>query len=387
MEIERFPIRELPDALAVEWDALRPAKSTLSNPFYSSGYARLVAAERPHVEVGLVRHQGRLQAVMAYERSGRTAIPPGGGITDFQGPVIASETNSLASAHDALDGTLTPATWLRGLRLATWRFRYVPPIWTPLAPYRFFRQSAPYVDLSDGFATFKAAIDARGSDMMHRHKRGCRTFAKKLGPVRFDFDNREPALLERFLQWKAAQHAERGTRFAFAEPWARGLVERAFASQDPAFRGTLSCLFAGDHFVAGSFNLISGTTLHVWIAAFGSEYSKFSPGTNFFPELIMAAGAAGIQRLDFGHGDEPFKYRFGTCLDEVAEGCVDRRLLLGWATRSGYSLRSRLRQTELRPWLQKMRQSARRWGTKLGLASSMPAPANRSETPEPADAE
>lgn len=153
------------------------------------------------------------------------------------------------------------------------------------------------------------------------------------------------------------------------------------------FRGTLSCLFAGDHFVAGSFNLISGTTLHVWIAAFGPEYSKFSPGTNFFPELIMAAGAAGMRRLDFGHGDEPFKHRFGTCLDEVAEGCVDRRLLVGWATRGGYSLRSRLRQTELRPWIQKMRQSARLWGTKLGIASATTAPTNRSETPEPTDAE
>jgi CelD/BcsL family acetyltransferase involved in cellulose biosynthesis len=179
-------------------------------------------------------------------------------------------------------------------------------------------------------------------------------------------------LLERFLSWKAAQHAERGTRFAFAEPWARRLIERAFESRDEAFRGTLSCLFAGDHFVAGSFNLISGRTLHVWIAAFGSEYSKFSPGTNFFPELIMAAGAAGIKRLDFGHGDEPFKYRFGTCLDEVAEGCVDRRLLLGWATRGSYSLRSRLRQTELRPWVQKLRQSARRLGGRLGWAGSSP---------------
>ena len=376
MEIERIPVAELADDLAAEWDALRPAQSTVSSPFYSSGYARMVAAERPNVEAGVVRVHGRLKAVMAYERSGRSAIPAGGGITDFQGPVtaaIASTTGDLQEAVESPIDELTPNAWLRGLRLHQWRFRYVPPIWKPLAPYRFFRMSAPYVDLSDGFATFKAAIDARGSDMMHRHKRGCRTFAKRLGPVRFDFDNQEPALLERFLAWKAAQHAERGTRFAFAEPWARRLVERAFASRDPAFRGTLSCLFAGDHFVAGSFNLISGTTLHVWIAAFGPEYSKFSPGTNFFPELIMAAGAAGIQRLDFGHGDEPFKYRFGTCLDEVAEGCVDRRLLLGWATRSSYAIRDRLRQTELRQWIQKARQTTRLWGTRLGLTSSLPA--------------
>ncbi|MFM7072354.1 MAG: GNAT family N-acetyltransferase, partial [Planctomycetota bacterium] len=343
MEIERVSVLELVDELAVEWDRLRPAQSTFSSPFYSSGYARLVAAERPHVEAGLVRERGRLRAVMAYERSGGSAIPVGGGISDFQGPVVpTAASNSRAIDSRAIDSrgadehaelALEPIAWLRALRLDTWRFRYVPPVWKPLAPYRFFQMSSPFVDLSDGFATFKAAIDARGSDMMHRHTRGCRTFAKRLGPVRFEFDNREPALLERFLGWKAAQHAERGTRFAFAEPWAKRLVERAFESRDEAFRGTLSCLFAGDHFVAGSYNLISGGTLHVWTAAFGPEYSKFSPGTNFFPELIMAAGAAGIKRLDFGHGDEPFKYRFGTCQDDVAEGCVDRRLLIGWATR------------------------------------------------------
>lgn len=400
MEIERIPLGELADdsaadALAAEWDALRPALSTWSNPFYSSGYARMVAAERPQVEVGVVRSGGQLRAVLAYERSGRAAIPAGGGLSDFQGPVVA---NHATPSHDSqrtddtddTDGTdddaralaadLTPESWLRGLRLNTWRFQYVPPVWQPLTPYRYFRLSAPYVDLSDGFATFQAAIAARGSDMMHRHKRGCRTFTKRLGPVRFEFDNRDPALLHRFLEWKAAQHAQRGTRFAFAEPWARRLLDRAFAAHDPAFRGTLACLFAGDHFVAGSFNLISGSTMHVWIAAFGPEYAKFSPGTNFFPELIMAAGAAGIKRLDFGHGDEPFKFRFGTCLDEVAEGCVDRRLLLRWSTRGRYALRHHLRQTELRPWLQNVRQSARRWGTRLGWLSA-PVPTDSPTEP------
>ncbi len=90
MEIERIPVAELADDLAAEWDALRPAQSTVSSPFYSSGYARMVAAERPNVEAGVVRVHGRLKAVMAYERSGRSAIPAGGGITDFQGPVTAA---------------------------------------------------------------------------------------------------------------------------------------------------------------------------------------------------------------------------------------------------------------------------------------------------------
>jgi hypothetical protein len=160
-----------------------------------------------------------------------------------------------------------------------------------------------------------------------------------------------PDLLDRLLRWKAAQHERTETRDEFRPPWARDMLERMLGpTRGGLFRSRRGALMRATSLVAGAVNLISGSTLHVWITAYNPEFAKFSPGAHCMVELIRAASAGRESvAVDLGHGEEPYKYRLCTEIDEVAEGCVDRRWLLGWSHRGRYEVRRRVLDSPLRP--------------------------------------
>ncbi|MFO0869037.1 MAG: GNAT family N-acetyltransferase [Pirellulales bacterium] len=347
-QVETLPAARIDAELAASWEALRREWPAYASPFFAPEYTRLVGQLQPQAEVGVVFGEGRLLGIFPFQRTGRLAQPIGGGITDFQGIVMRDDT------------PFPPCQLLRACELDSWEFRYLARGWSALEKCRFRRLNAPAIRLSDGFATFEQDLDQRGSDLLPKSIRGLRTLAKRVGPVRFELDSRSPACLKQLLQWKAEQHERTNTLNGFQPDWVRQLLDRIFTTHEPTFAGLISTLYAGDQLVAGALNLRSGSTLHVWLTAFNREFSKFSPGLLCMVELVRAAAADGVTRVDLGHGDEPYKYRFGTLLDEVAEGCVDCRWLAGWARRSVYQARQYVLDSRLRPWLQEVKQQGRR---------------------------
>lgn len=366
--VETVAASELDGPLVAAWESLRAESPAYRSPFFSSGYTRIMTQVRDDVECAVISRDGRPVGFFPFQRDGRSASPVGGPLTDFQGLVISP------------DADLAPDELLRGCRLNHWSFRYLARGWQALERCRFRRLRSPVIGLENGFGSFTRVLEQRKSDLLHKHVRGLRSLGKRVGPVRFEWDCRAPDLLDRLLRWKAAQHERTETRDEFRPSWARDMLERMLGERDPTFSARVAGLFAGDVLVAGALNLISGSTLHVWITAYDSEYSKFSPGAHCMVELIRAAGGAGIRRVDLGHGEEPYKYRLCTEIDEVAEGCVDRRWLIGWSHRGRYEVRRRVLDSPLRPWLQRWKKRVRGWQARWSPSPSAASPESESDS-------
>ncbi|MFO0901898.1 MAG: GNAT family N-acetyltransferase [Pirellulales bacterium] len=351
--------REL-DATSIQtWEALRQRNAQLRSPFFACEYTRIMAAERSDVEVGVLLRDGREVGYFPYQRSGSSAVPVGESLTDFQGFIV-----------DA-DEPISPPEYLRGCRLSTCKFRYLAAGWRELETYRYRRLRSPVIGLARGMASFEESTAARGSDLIPKCTRGLRTLAKKVGPTRMELDCRDALVLERLLEWKALQHQRNGTHDGFGEPESRRILQRLVATHDPTLAGVVSGFYAGEHLVAAALNLRSHETLHVWITAYNPEFSKFSPGLLCMMELVREAAADGVTRIDLGHGDEPYKYRFCTETDEVFEACIARGTVSGWAHHCVYRARQSLLEGRFRPWIQRLKQAGRRVKQQLrGEASS-----------------
>ena len=93
-------------------------------------------------------------------------------------------------------------------------------------------------------------------------------------------------------------------------------------------------LCAGDRLVAVEFSLRSETTLAGWFPSHDCEFSRYSPGSIRTLRTIEAAGLAGLQRYDFGKGDEEYKQWLKTGDLQVCEGWVVNPVPLGHLRRA-----------------------------------------------------
>ena len=129
------------------------------------------------------------------------------------------------------------------------------------------------------------------------------------------------------VQWKTAQYLRTNITDVFAFPWTRALLERIFCCRSEAFAGELCALYAGDRLVAVHFGMRSYGVLHLWFPSYDIAWAKFSPGLIRDLELLQAAAARGIRRVDYGKGMTEQKKYFMSGASRVAEGSVDLRPL------------------------------------------------------------
>jgi CelD/BcsL family acetyltransferase involved in cellulose biosynthesis len=92
----------------------------------------------------------------------------------------------------------------------------------------------------------------------------------------------------------------------------------------------------------------SRNVLHWWFPSYDRELGRYSPGLALLYTMAQHANSHGVQRIELGKGDEEYKFRIATGVDQVAEGCVDvirSRLLL---RRSWRAARDWVRNSPLR---------------------------------------
>jgi CelD/BcsL family acetyltransferase involved in cellulose biosynthesis len=94
--------------------------------------------------------------------------------------------------------------------------------------------------------------------------------------------------------------------------------------RDPSFAGVLSTLHAGDHLLAAHFGIRSGPVLHWWFPVYDPQFSALAPGWMLLRELVSAAPALGITRIDLGRGDDEYKRRAKTGETVVCQGLLTR---------------------------------------------------------------
>ena len=288
------------------------------DPLQNSGhfhpeFAKAVCRVRDDVEFAIIRDQGEITGIFAFQRIGRkVAHPVGGMMSDFHG-LIAKR-----------DAKIDFGVLLRETGLSQFDFHALQKSeasQSPLAIKKVYRVlNCPYIDLTSGQPAYQDWL-LHHSSTLKRLPQKARAMVRRLGPMRLEFDCRDPHALEQLIAMKRAKYRRTRTFDLLGVKWTSNLLREIFQVRKKGFRGQLSVLWAGDTLVAAHFGFVNETTLHYWFPAHQDEHGRFSPGTQLMYELTQNATDNGVQRIDLGYGASELKDRFANGRTTVEYGC------------------------------------------------------------------
>jgi CelD/BcsL family acetyltransferase involved in cellulose biosynthesis len=335
------------DALEVEqlaaWRNVRDANPALDSPYFHPAFAGTVDATFGNVQVAT---NGR-DVWLPIQVKNRVARPAGWPGADFHGPVAASGVS------------IDPLELVRSTGLRALRFDHVSDDRTEFAPWVDEREESPFIDVTGGLDGYLSRLGKPSRDKLSRVRRMTNKAARQLGEVRLVHDAQDPALLDWVISNKRAQYNATGAYDFFASAARRDFVHRLAETRVDNFAGMLSAVYAGDTLLAAHFGLRDGAVLHWWFPVFDREYSELAPGWILLRELISAAPAMGITRIDLGPGVEDYKLKAMTgsivvCQGEVTPDRLRRKLRVARVVARRTAI-ARLRNSPLKPKLSAVR--------------------------------
>lgn len=304
------------DALTAEeldaWHLLRAANPLLDSPYFHPGFAAAVHASGREVRVAVGRDgAGEVCALLPHHRERSLIRPAGWPAADFQGPVLAAGTS------------IPPLALLTG-GVRAFAFDHLVESCADFEPWVESRRPSPFLDVSGGLEGYLGRASRSGKDNMGQARRRAAKAERTHGTVRFTADVVDPEILDRVVELKRAQYAATGAKDYFAGPDRRDLLTRLLHTRDSSFGGVLSTLHAGPHLVAAHFGIRSENVLHWWFPVYDPAFAGLAPGWMLLRELVCAAPALGVTRIDLGRGDDEYKRRAKTGETPVCQGMVTR---------------------------------------------------------------
>jgi len=304
------------DALTGEeldaWHRLRSANPRLDSPYFHPGFAAAVHASGRPVQVAVGRDgRGEIRALLPFHRERALLRPAGWPAADFQGPVLAP-------------GSSFPPLRLLAGGVRGFAFDHLLDGYEDFAPWVESSRPSPFVDTTGGLDGYLGRASRSGKDNMGQARRRLAKAERTYGTVTFAADIVDEAALARVLELKRGQYAATGAEDYFAQPGHRDLMTRLLHTRDTGFGGVLSTLHAGPHLVAAHFGIRAGNVLHWWFPVYDPEFAALAPGWMLLREIVAAAPALGITRLDLGRGDDEYKRRAKTGEVLVSQGVVTR---------------------------------------------------------------
>ena len=350
--------RDLDDATRAAWGAALD-QLAVPTPYLTPEFAALVADVRGGVRVAVVERDGRPAGFFPFQTDPAVpgddrGEPVGGRLSDFHGLLAPP------------DFDLDPVALLRACGLSRWRFDHLVGGHPAFEPFVEMTAPSRFLDLSDGFDAYYDARRAAGSRKVKQIARKDRGFERECGPLRFEFDCRDPAVraavLDRMIEWKRAQYRATGVFDLFTLGWPRELLTRLGEPRGDRLTGLTSALFAADadgteRVVAVDVGMRCGPVLHSWFAAYDPVFADHSPGHVCTLRLARAAAEAGVTRLELGRGPEPYKRSLASGSSPVGEGVVDVRPLAGPV---GRGVRGAWRSAKRVPVAEPLRRNLRR---------------------------
>ncbi|MCU0882041.1 MAG: GNAT family N-acetyltransferase [Hyphomonadaceae bacterium] len=328
---ETVKLERLGAADAADWAALCRTVPEFGTPLLSPEFARIVSQFRPDTRVALQR-DGHGRAIAFFPHSLRPdglARPLGAPFGDYQGVIAAPCTpvdlpGLMASAgirRFAYGGLLDPAN----------RF----------AASQMCHDTSYRIVLENGAATYLDALQAENPKRHKNWRRLQNKTEREVGAISFNPDQRDSAILDMLLGWKADQMVRTGITNVLAPAWVRSmmhaLLETRQGTGPDAFGGLMMTLHAGDTLLAGHFGVRLGGTFHPWMAAINPDFHAQSPGQTYLFKAISAMEEVGLTTYDLGLGHSHYKAPF--CNVEVRVGSG---LWLAQGARAPMSTRSDL---------------------------------------------
>ncbi|MFI8087903.1 GNAT family N-acetyltransferase [Streptomyces sp. NPDC086080] len=302
---------ELGEGERERWRELRAATDAPRSPFMEPEFTAAVGRVRPRARVAVLYEGADPMGFLPYERGplgqGRAI---GLGVSDCQGAVLAPGV-----AVDA-------AELLRACSVSSLVFDNLESGQELFVPYAAEAHTTYVIDVEKGYGTYESELRVRSPKFLKTTLAKERRLGRQAGPVRFVFDERDPAALRVLMRWKSAQYRRTGRRDRFAREWIALLVGRLAETRAAQCTGTLSVLYAGDRPVAAHFGLRSASVLACWFPAYDPGFAKYSPGLVLHLRMAEAAADEGIGLLDMGRGPAAYKDSLKTGDRTVHEGAV-----------------------------------------------------------------
>lgn len=337
---------EINDCLRADWQLIRNSSACFRPPFFSASFVEQVARLVPDVEIGVAVQNGRAVGIFPFQRQGRTTAKPVGlGINDAHG---------LIARPGAGPGL---REMMAACRINSFPFHAAPAETSEIADYQLGTTRSYLADLM---------VDPQGYEHYLRENRNTidkqgqktRRMIRDLGPLKFEFDCRDPEVLDRLIELKCEQYRRTHTYCILGVPWIRQLLRNMHVDREAPVRGVLNALHAGDKLVAMHYGILEGDLLHYWFPVFDAAYGFGSPGTQLFLDVAREARERGVVAIDMGYGEQPYKTKLTNVITEMSYGLVDdhplRRawhrqklaLLAGWRS-------LKFRET-IKPWARKL---------------------------------
>jgi CelD/BcsL family acetyltransferase involved in cellulose biosynthesis len=307
---------------AALWAEYQQASQETRNPFLSLTFAQAVGRARANARVAVVEDGGMIAAFLPFElaRWGM-AVPIGFPMNELQGFIGPAAFDARAVVRAA------------GLR--SWRFMHAPTGQEALAPhhYRGTVVPCPVINLADGYQAYFSRW--RKSDTGKTAEKRRRRLEARFGGVSVDWHSSDPEHLRQLIAWKSSAYG--GAHQVFSDPTVQAIVAELATDKSEDCRGVVSVLFAGERPAAIVLGLAAGASLSIWFSGYDPGLRRFSPGTIMWYRLAEEAERQGITRIDFGGGQDSYKFSLANDSYPVFGGAV-------WASRAEEYLRRIYRQ-------------------------------------------
>jgi CelD/BcsL family acetyltransferase involved in cellulose biosynthesis len=334
------------DELCADWDEIRQSTPSYRSPFFGHQFIRAVAAHVPEVKVACLQRGGRTVAILPFQpdRNGG-ARPVGLGINDAHGLLTKG------------GGEFGIAEFLKGSGLKSYQFHATPIDLKDISENEFGRTRSFLADLTVDPLGYEHYLRT-ASSTIDRQGQKSRKLARQLGPLRFEFDCRDPRMLRFLIDLKCNQYRRTHIYPILAVDWIQNFLHQLFSVEGESLRGLLSVLYAGHTPVAAHFGMLDGDLLHYWFPVFETEYSYGSPGTQLFLDVARSAAAAGVRSIDLGYGEQAYKHKLTNVVSEMSFGAIDPNSLRRLAVRTRLQVKSSLKQwgikDRIKPWIRRI---------------------------------
>jgi CelD/BcsL family acetyltransferase involved in cellulose biosynthesis len=322
MEVSILRPQDLSCAELSAWRQLQAANSTLDNAFFSPEFAAAVGHCRPGTAVATVRDGGDIVAFLPFEhRHLGIGQAVGYGVSDAQGLICCPEL--------AMD----PVRLVRACRLGVWDFDHLVFRLDRLTRWTYDVTSAPVMDVSGGYKAYLHEDDRCHHRLFRSIMQKRRKLEREHGELNFVFESADASALTALMDWKSEQYHRTGHFDRFSRRWIRELVGRLATCDGPGCQGTLSTLSVGERLIAVHFGIRTTTRMSLWFPAYDPSFGQYSPGLQLFLSMAEAAPDHGVELLDLGKGNEPYKASFASWNYPVASGRVQATHLASFARR------------------------------------------------------
>lgn len=310
MKISVVTAQELDHGARARWLDLQRCNPALASPYFCPEFTLAVADACHDVRVAVLEEAHAIVGFFPFQSRWSIGAPVGRLMSDHHGVICAPGTR------------WDWAQLLRAAGLSCWRFDHLCEAQARTAGLK--RAVSPALDLSMGFAAYKAGRLAAHLHTIRSYERKMRKLEREVGPLRYVDNDLDAAVFDTVLRLKSEQYRRIGAADVFKLEWTRDLIDRIRQVDLPHFGGRLAALYAGDRLAAANLGMRSDKVWHGWFPAYEPSLARHSPGVHLLMLTAEAVAVQGHQLLDLGKGAEAYKELFADHATPLVEGTFTR---------------------------------------------------------------